>query len=127
MAGPCPPEARAPIGPSRVRCNCSAFAPRVKTRDGRRPPMASKLVFLPPIGDRTRQMAAALEKAVPEVKTALPADEAAAKREIADADAAFGTISPEVLREAKKLRWLQAPAAAPAAGYYHKELIEHPV
>ena len=28
------------------------------------------------------------------------------------------------LRRAGKLRWIQAPAAAPPAGYYYKELIE---
>lgn len=50
-----------------------------------------------------------------------------AKREIVDADAAFGTISPEVLDLAAKLRWLAAPAIAPPAGYYYPELVKHPV
>lgn len=90
-------------------------------------PVPFKLVFLPPQNDRTRQMAAALQVAVPEARVALPADEAEAKREIADADAAFGTMPREVLAAAKKLRWLQAPAAAPPAGYYYDELVEHPV
>jgi Phosphoglycerate dehydrogenase and related dehydrogenases len=30
------------------------------------------------------------------------------------------------LSKAKNLRWLQAPQAAPAAGYYYPELISHP-
>jgi phosphoglycerate dehydrogenase-like enzyme len=52
-------------------------------------------------------------------------DEAA--RDIAQAEAAFGTIAPEVLRAARKLRWLQAPQAAPPAGFYFPELVAHPV
>ena len=32
-----------------------------------------------------------------------------------------------MLAKAKKLRWLQAPQAAPPAGYYYPELIEHPL
>jgi phosphoglycerate dehydrogenase-like enzyme len=48
-------------------------------------------------------------------------------REIADADAAFGTLSPSLLKQADKLRWLQAPAIAPPAGYYFPELVAHPV
>jgi len=53
------------------------------------------------------------------------AEEAA--REIEDADAAFGTLPPEMLERARRLRWLQAPAAAPPAGYYYPELARHPV
>ncbi|MDQ3811952.1 MAG: hypothetical protein M3336_16845 [Chloroflexota bacterium] len=49
-----------------------------------------------------------------------------ARREIADADAAFGTIPPDLLATARKLRWLQAPAIAPPAGYYSAELVAHP-
>lgn len=46
---------------------------------------------------------------------------------IGDADAAFGTLPRELLARAGRLRWLQAPAAGPPAGYYYPELIEHPV
>jgi phosphoglycerate dehydrogenase-like enzyme len=46
---------------------------------------------------------------------------------VADADAAFGTIPDPLLRQAGKLRWLQAPQAAPPAGYYTPELIAHPL
>ena len=49
-----------------------------------------------------------------------------AVREIADADAAFGTIPPEVLAAARRLRWLQAPQIAPPAGFYYPELVAHP-
>ncbi|HEY4472054.1 MAG TPA: hypothetical protein VGN21_12845, partial [Stellaceae bacterium] len=40
---------------------------------------------------------------------------------------AFGVIPPDLLRQAQRLRWLQAPQAAPPAGYYYPELIAHPV
>jgi phosphoglycerate dehydrogenase-like enzyme len=53
--------------------------------------------------------------------------DADAARAIGDADAAFGTIPDALLRQAGKLRWLQAPQAAPPAGYYTPELIAHPV
>ena len=44
----------------------------------------------------------------------------------ADADAAFGTMTPDLIAAAPNLRWLQAPAAAPNAGYYFDELTAHP-
>ena len=89
--------------------------------------MPFKMVFMPPQNDRTRQLAAEVARAVPGARVANPETEDDAKREIADADAVFGTIPPPVLGEAKQLRWLQAPAAAPAAGYYSPELVAHPV
>ena len=89
--------------------------------------MRFKFVFLPPQGDRTRQMAAQVAGEVREAQVVVAETEDDAKREIADAQAAYGTISPAVLGEAKQLKWLQAPAAAPAAGYYYPELIAHPV
>src|SRR5690349_8690448 len=50
-----------------------------------------------------------------------------ALREIPDADAAFGTLNPELVQRAQQLKWLQAPAIAPPAGYYFPELQAHPV
>src|SRR5438067_9503882 len=85
------------------------------------------MVFLPPAGERTRELAAEVARAVPEARVVLAESEADAEREIVDAEAAWGTITPAVLGRAERLRWLQAPAAAPAAGYYHPELIAHPV
>ena len=42
----------------------------------------------------------------------LPVYDADVLTAIADADAAYGRISPEALKAAKKLRWLQSPQAA---------------
>ncbi len=89
--------------------------------------MAFKFVFLPPQRDRQREWAARLSDTVADVNVAAPESMEDAKREIADADAAFGTIPADVLAEARNLKWLQAPAAAPPAGYYYPELVEHPV
>lgn len=56
-----------------------------------------------------------------------PKNQAEAQLEIADADAAYGWVSPQLLPLAQKLRWLQSPQIAPKAGFYYKELAEHPV
>jgi phosphoglycerate dehydrogenase-like enzyme len=86
-----------------------------------------KLVFLPPQRDFTRVWAAAVAEQVPEIRVVVAESDVDAVREIADADAAFGTISPELLRVAAQLKWLQAPAIAPPPNYYSPELVAHPV
>jgi phosphoglycerate dehydrogenase-like enzyme len=86
-----------------------------------------KFVFYPPQREATRQWAARLADTVPELVVVAPESAEAAKRELRDADAAFGTLPKDALAAAGKLRWLQAPAAAPQAGYYYTELITHPV
>jgi phosphoglycerate dehydrogenase-like enzyme len=86
-----------------------------------------KFVFIPPQTEKTRAWAAALGERVPELQVVAPERIEDGSREIADADAAFGTISPDLLQKATRLRWLQAPAIAPPAGYYFPELVAHPV
>src|ERR687886_597324 len=89
--------------------------------------MAFKLVFLPPQTETTRQWAARVAETVPEAQVVVAENEDTARREILDAQGAFGIISPDVLDRATELRWLQAPQAGPPAGFYYRELIEHPV
>ena len=89
--------------------------------------MAPTLLVLPPMSPTTKDWATRLAAALPALRVVLAEDEAAAARLIADADAAFGTLSPALLRQAGKLRWLQAPQAAPPAGYYYPDLVTHPV
>lgn len=84
-----------------------------------------KFVMLPPQSAITRDWAARLAAEVPEVQVMVTEDVDSAAREIVDADAAFGWLNPDLLARAKKLRWLQAPQAAPPAGYYFPELIQH--
>ncbi len=86
-----------------------------------------KFVMLPPQNDTYRQWAARLAAEVPEVRVVVVEDEGQAAKEIGDADGAFGWIPADLLAHAKKLRWLQAPQIAPAAGYYHDALIAHPL
>src|SRR6478735_3419989 len=86
-----------------------------------------KFVMLPPQSDTTRGWGRALGDAMPEVRVVIAEDQETAEREIVDAEAAFGWLPKELLAKAARLRWLQAPQAAPAAGYYYPELIEHPI
>ena len=88
---------------------------------------AFKFLMLPPHSPTTRAWAAKLTSEVPEARIVLAEDDDTAAREIADADAVFGWLPAGLLTKATKLRWLQAPQAAPAAGYYYPAMIEHPL
>jgi len=83
--------------------------------------------MLPPQRDLARQWARRLADSVPGMKIIVAEDAQTAAAAIGAADAAFGTLPADLLAKAQRLRWLQAPQAAPPAGYYYKELIEHPV
>jgi phosphoglycerate dehydrogenase-like enzyme len=89
--------------------------------------MSKTLLMLPPQTATTRAWASRLKTALPDMRivVAESADEAA--RAVGEADAAFGTIPDALLKDARRLRWLQAPQAAPPAGYYSSALIAHPV
>jgi phosphoglycerate dehydrogenase-like enzyme len=86
-----------------------------------------KFVLLPPQSDTTRDWAKRLAEKVPEARVIVAENADTAKREIVDAEAAFGWLGSDLLLKATKLRWLQAPQAAPPAGYYYPELIAHSV
>ncbi len=89
--------------------------------------MSFTLVMLPPQSEITRGWAVRLQADVAETRVIVAETEADANQAIAGAEAAFGTISPATLGRAARLWWLQAPAAAPPAGYYYPELVAHPV
>ena len=89
--------------------------------------MPTEFVMLPPQTEQTREWGARLAAALPELKVVVAENHTHAAQVIAHADSVFGTIQPDLLREARRLRWLQAPQAAPPAGYYYPELIAHPV
>lgn len=79
--------------------------------------------FMAPMHAWARAVAAE----VPEMRVVV-ADEGADPRPLlATADAAFGMLTPQQLAAAPRLRWLQAPAAAPPPSFFFPELIEHPV
>jgi len=86
-----------------------------------------KFVLLPPQSDTTRDWAKRLAEMVPEARVIVAEDADTAAREIVDAEAAFGWLGSDLLLKATKLRWLQAPQAAPPAGYYYPELLAHSV
>jgi phosphoglycerate dehydrogenase-like enzyme len=88
---------------------------------------AFTLVMLPPHDAIRRGWAKAVAGLDIGVNVLQPETTAEAIRDIAEAEAAFGTIPPEVLAAARHLAWLQAPNAAPPAGFYYPELVAHPV
>src|SRR5438105_14005858 len=85
------------------------------------------LLMLPPQEPKTREWAARVKGAVPSLEVVVAEDEAAARAAIGRADCAFGTLPADWLPHATRLRWLQAPQAAPPAGYYYPALVAHPV
>lgn len=86
---------------------------------------AITLVMLPPLTVIQRDWGRRLAELFPALNVVVAEDEADAA--IVTADAAYGTLSPERLARATRLRWLQSPQAAPPAGYYFPSLIAHPV
>jgi len=86
-----------------------------------------KLVVMPPLDELKREFAERLPKDLPSYTVALPETEDDARRELGDADAAFGWVPPALLPFAGKLAWLQNPDAGPHAGYFYPAMIDHPV
>ena len=81
-----------------------------------------KLVLHPPV--EPERLAKVIEAA--RAMTVVNArDEAEARREIADADAFFGKMTPALLGLARRLRWVQAPTAS-LEHYMFPELVAHP-
>src|SRR5262245_41777742 len=89
--------------------------------------MPPTLLMLPPQTATTREWARRLATTVPELSIVVAEGAEDAAPVAATAEAASGTLPPALLRRAARLRWLQAPQAAPPAGYYYRELIDHPV
>src|SRR5579863_3889480 len=100
---------------------------RCLRQDITEPPMPIPMLFLPPQNDNTRKWAKEVADSCPELEVIIPETREGAEQAIALAEGAFGTIPKELLPRAGHLRWLQAPQAAPPAGYYYPELIAHPV
>ena len=88
--------------------------------------MTATLLMLPPQTSITREWGKRLTAALPDLRVIVAENENDAAGAIARADAAFGTVPPALLRATSQLRWIQAPQAAPPAGWYYPELIAHP-
>ena len=89
--------------------------------------MSRQLVMLPPSDELTEAWAAAVARAAPGLDVVIAPDRAAALKVLPQAVGAYGTLDPELLARAGALQWLQAPQAAPPAGYFFPELVAHPV
>lgn len=89
--------------------------------------MSATLVLLPPHDPATAGWPARLERAVPGLVVLGPRTPEEAAHALAEADAAYGTLPADLLAHAGRLRWLQAPQAAPPPGFYHPALVAHPV
>ncbi|MYB22557.1 MAG: D-2-hydroxyacid dehydrogenase [Chloroflexi bacterium] len=83
--------------------------------------------MLPPIDDDIREWVVRMREELPELNVVVVEDEADAPRALADADAAYGWVPPEVLPSVERLRLLQNPYAGPFVGWYYPELAQHPV
>lgn len=82
--------------------------------------------MLPPNDETTRAWAAELAT-IDGLLVEVAESREDALRLLPAADAAYGTLDPELLASASRLRWLQAPMAAPPAGYFFDELVAHPL
>src|SRR5205814_8834238 len=89
--------------------------------------MPVTLLMLPPQNDKSRDWGRRIAAAHPELEVVVAETREGAEQAMPLAEAAYGTIPPDLLPKAQQLRWLQAPQAAPPAGYYYPELIAHPV
>lgn len=81
-----------------------------------------KLLISPAIdADRLQQI---VQAAAP-MQVVNATDHAGALREIVDVDAFYGKLTPDLLRAAQRLRWVQSPTAS-LEHYLFPELIDHP-
>ena len=87
--------------------------------------MGFKMVIVPP--NTQPDWPQKIRAVVPNCEVHLFDSPTAAMEAIVDADAAYGDVIPELFRRARRLRWIQAPAAAPPVGYYHQALIDSDV
>ncbi|MDA0659791.1 MAG: D-2-hydroxyacid dehydrogenase [Planctomycetota bacterium] len=81
-----------------------------------------KLLLHPPV-DRLRLER--IQAVDPQIQTVNAESETEAHREIAEADAMFGKLTPNLLARAKQLRWVQAPTAS-MESFLFPELTAHP-
>ena len=85
-----------------------------------------KFIFLPPHSNIIYEWQTRLIDILDGWDIRVPKNRKETLNMIENADAVFGTLDDEILAHAKKLKWIQAPAAAPPAGYYFDDLINHP-
>jgi phosphoglycerate dehydrogenase-like enzyme len=82
-----------------------------------------KLIVFPAVSP---ERLAKIQEAAGEMSVVQAHDENQAITEIADADALFGYLTPDMLRAAHRLRWAQSPTAS-MEKYLYPELVQSPV
>src|SRR5262245_6763678 len=82
-------------------------------------------LFLPPLTETTRLWAKQLQEVVPQLRVLIAENIEMAEQLLVEADAAYGEPSAELLAKATRLRWLQAPYAAPPEGFFAEHLLRH--
>src|SRR3954452_24868780 len=84
--------------------------------------MSLKFVIHPPVEP---ERLAKIVAVAGEMQVVNAQDSEAAFQAIADADAFFGKLTPELLAAARRLRWVQSPTAS-MEHYLFPALVEHP-
>jgi phosphoglycerate dehydrogenase-like enzyme len=82
-----------------------------------------KLLIYPPV---STERLAKIQPAATPMTVVQAQEESQAIAEVADADALFGSLTPAMLKAAKKLKWTQAPTAS-MEKYLFPELVDSPV
>ncbi|WP_018654971.1 D-2-hydroxyacid dehydrogenase [Actinomadura flavalba] len=85
------------------------------------------LVMVPPQDEETAGWPERLEAEVAGLRVVRPGSRQEAREQLAGAEAAFGEVGPELFAVAERLRWVQAPVAGPAPGFFHRGLVESDV
>src|SRR5579859_179744 len=87
--------------------------------------MSFKLVMLPPYFEESWPQK--IREAVPDAVVSACATDEEAAREIVDADAAYGTVPPDLFARARRLRWIAAPLAGLGGGWFYDALVQSDV
>ena len=87
--------------------------------------MSFKILLLPP--DVNESWPEKIRQAVPGAVVRAFSDPRDALADIADADAAYGTVPPELLARAAKLRWICAARAGLGRDWFYDALVKSPV
>jgi len=87
--------------------------------------MSFRMVLLPP--DIGADWPAKIRAVAPNAHVEAFARPEEAREAIVEADAAYGTVPPDLLARAKKLRWIAAPRAGLGGDWFYPELVKHPV
>ena len=84
-----------------------------------------KIVLLPP--DVQEHWPDMIRARVPGAQVLVFDGPEEALHDLEDADGAYGYMPPEVFSRARRLSWIQAPAAAPHPSFFHDALVESDV